>query len=204
LAAGYNREYALPARPADDAPLTRQATDLPRSTVLMSTAVATERNQTFRGSIEWLRDPKCLEDIADDWRVLERSVNRRTHLSTYDFITTWYRHYAGEYGGLPLIGLARRGARLVGVAPLTVGRGTVGRIPLTRIEFAPSDAPAGEFLVGDEEPDIVAALLDDLIAHASFDIISPRICCDAASSRQSGRRRDTVVRRSAWTRHTAC
>jgi CelD/BcsL family acetyltransferase involved in cellulose biosynthesis len=123
-------------------------------------------------SIEWVSDPKYLEGIADDWRVLERSVEARTHLSTYDFMTTWYRNYAGAYGGSPLIGLARRGARLVGVAPLTVGRGTVGRVPLTRIEFAPSDAPAGEFLVGDEEGEVVAALLDDLIAHASFDVIS--------------------------------
>ena len=138
----------------------------------MNTAATTWRNQSLRGSIEWMSDPKSLESIADDWRVLERSVEQRTHLSTYDFMTTWYRHYAGEYGGTPLIGLARRGARLVGVAPLTVGHGTVGRIPLTRIEFAPSDAPAGEFLVGDEEGDIVAALVDDLIAHASFDIIS--------------------------------
>jgi CelD/BcsL family acetyltransferase involved in cellulose biosynthesis len=123
-------------------------------------------------SIEWVRDPKYLEGIADDWRLLERSITRRTHLSTYDFMATWYRNYAGEYGGMPLIGLARRGARLVGVAPLTIGRGTVGRIPLTRIEFAPSDAPAGEFLVADEDGDVVAALLDDLIAHATFDIIS--------------------------------
>ena len=123
-------------------------------------------------SIEWIHDPKYLEGIADDWRVLERAVTRRTHLSTYDFITTWYRNYSGEYGGVPLIGLARSGARLVGVAPFTVGRGTVGRIPLTRVEFAPRDAPAGEFLVDDADGDIVAALVDDLLAHASFDIIS--------------------------------
>ena len=140
--------------------------------VVMRAAAAIGLTQPLQGSIEWLSDPSCLEGIADDWRVLERSVKRRTHLSTYDFMTTWYRNYAGEYGGLPLIGLARRGARLVGVAPLTVGRGTLGRIPLTRIEFAPSDTPAGEFLVGDEDGDIVAALLDDLIAHASFDLIS--------------------------------
>lgn len=138
----------------------------------LHTTAATGRNQPLGCSIEWLSDSNLLEGIADDWRGLERSVEGRTHLSTYDFMATWYRNYAGEYGGLPLIGLARRGARLVGVAPLTVGRGTVGRIPLRRIEFAPSDTPAGEFLVGDKDGDIVAALLDDLIAHGSFDIIS--------------------------------
>jgi CelD/BcsL family acetyltransferase involved in cellulose biosynthesis len=123
-------------------------------------------------AIEWIRDPARLESIADQWAELEASVRGRTHLSSVDFILPWYRQYAGAYGGVPLIGLARRGSRLVGVAPLTICRGSLGRIPVTRVEFAPSDTPAGEFLVEDEHPETVAAFIDGLVEATTFDLIS--------------------------------
>lgn len=138
----------------------------------MTTAAALQRHATTESlSVEWIQPPDQIEPLAAEWRALEDSVHTRTHLSTFDFLATWYRHYAGDYGGTPLIGLARRGTRLVGVAPFTVRRGTVGRIPVTRVELAPSDVPAGEFLVDEDEPDIVAAFLDALVETAKFDLI---------------------------------
>jgi CelD/BcsL family acetyltransferase involved in cellulose biosynthesis len=122
--------------------------------------------------IEWIRDPAKLESIATQWAALEASVGGRTHLSSVDFIVPWYQQYAGPYGGLPLVGLARRDARLIGVAPLTICRGSMGRIPVTRVEFAPSDTPAGEFLVEDDHPETVAAFIDGLLQAATFDLIS--------------------------------
>ena len=121
--------------------------------------------------VEWLTDPDRLEAIADEWRALEAAVGHRTHLPIFDFLATWYRHYAGDYGGSPLVGVARRRGRLVGVAPFIVRRGTVGRIPVTRVELAPSDVPAGELLVEDDHPEIASALLDDLVRTARFDVI---------------------------------
>ena len=86
-------------------------------------------------------------DIERAWRALEARVEHRSHVSTFDFLATWYRHYAGDYGGAPLIGLAWQDGELAGVAPLTVRRGKVGRIPVTRVDFAPTDSIAGEFLI---------------------------------------------------------
>jgi CelD/BcsL family acetyltransferase involved in cellulose biosynthesis len=120
--------------------------------------------------VEWLNTAD-LEPLAADWRALEARVRHRTHLSTFDFLAAWYRHYAGDYGGSPLIGLARRQGRLVGVAPFTIRRGTVGRVPVTRIEFAPTDVPAGEFLVEDGHPEIVGAFVDALVGVVHFDLI---------------------------------
>jgi CelD/BcsL family acetyltransferase involved in cellulose biosynthesis len=122
-------------------------------------------------TIEWRRDVSALDSIAEEWRALENAVRTRTHLSTYDFLGTWYRHYAGDYGGLPLIGLARRSGRLVGLAPLTERRGSVGRIPVRRVEFAPSDVPAGEFLVEEGCPEIITAFLESLSNSTKFDLI---------------------------------
>src|SRR5260221_2044284 len=122
-------------------------------------------------TIEWISRPDQLDSISENWKELEAAVRNRTHLSTFDFLSTWYRHYAGAYGGDPLIGLARRGSRLVGVAPLAMRHGSLGRVPLTRVELAPTDNPAGEFLVENDHPEIVSAFLDSLIETATFDLI---------------------------------
>jgi CelD/BcsL family acetyltransferase involved in cellulose biosynthesis len=122
-------------------------------------------------AIEWLRRPGELAAVADAWRDLERAAGHRSHVSTFDFLEPWYRHYAGEYGGSPLVGLAWRGARLAGVAPLTIRRGRVGRIPVTRVDFAPNDSIAGEFLVEDDRPDTIGALVESLLETVRLDVI---------------------------------
>lgn len=68
-------------------------------------------------TIEWLRNPDQLESLAGQWRELEAGVCNRTHLSTFDFLAPGIAHYAGAYGGAPLVGLTWRGTLLVGVAP---------------------------------------------------------------------------------------
>jgi CelD/BcsL family acetyltransferase involved in cellulose biosynthesis len=112
-----------------------------------------------------------MDGLEAAWRALEEAVAHRTHLSSFDFLGPWYRRYAGEYGGAPLIGTAWRGTSLVGVAPLTVRRGTVGRVPVTRVEFAPSDVPAGELLLDPACPDAAATLLHSLVETARFDVV---------------------------------
>jgi CelD/BcsL family acetyltransferase involved in cellulose biosynthesis len=122
--------------------------------------------------VDWIRDPAAQASIEADWRTLETRVQHRTHVSTFDFLAAWYRHYAGEYGGTPLIGLAWRGSELAGIAPLTIRRGRVGRIPVTRVDFAPNDSIAGEFLVHDDQPGVVEAFIDSLVhSRTKFDVI---------------------------------
>src|SRR5688572_27653659 len=135
-------------------------------------AIATARTACDIDRVEWTRDLGQLDRIEPAWRALEAQVTHRSHVSTFDFLATWYRHYAGDYGGAPLIGLAWRGSDLAGLAPLTVRRGSVGRIPVTRIDFAPTDSIAGEFLVRDEEPQLVGSLVDALMNEGvKFDVI---------------------------------
>ena len=121
--------------------------------------------------IEWLSAPADLQSVEMAWRDLETAVAHRTHVSTFDFLFTWYKHYAGDYGGTPLIGLAWHGSDLIAVAPLTVRRGRLGRVPVTRVDFAPNDSIAGEFLVRDDDLDVLSALLDSLVRTVRFDVI---------------------------------
>lgn len=120
--------------------------------------------------IEWISDVRELERLEPAWRALEDAVPHRTHVSTFDFLYPWYRHYAGDYGGTPLVGVAWAGHDLVGIAPLTLRRGTLGRVPVTRVDFAPTDSVAGEFLVHEDRSDVVARFLESLAARAGFDM----------------------------------
>jgi CelD/BcsL family acetyltransferase involved in cellulose biosynthesis len=122
-------------------------------------------------TIEWLRAFSEMEPLAGPWRELEASVQARSVLATFDYNATWYRHYEGAFGGEPLIGVARRGSALVGIAPLVIRRRRVGRVPLTCIEFTAHEAYAGEFLVEDSHPETIAVFLDSLIRTAKFDLI---------------------------------
>jgi CelD/BcsL family acetyltransferase involved in cellulose biosynthesis len=121
--------------------------------------------------IEWVTRVQDLDQYESGWRELEARVTSRTVLSTYDYNATWYRWYGAADGGEMLVGIAIQHGRVVGVAPLVRRRRRIGRIPLRCVEFAPHEAYAGEFLVEDSQPDIMAAFVDALVDSAPFDVI---------------------------------
>src|SRR5437899_3344665 len=110
----------------------------PSSTRISKTETPFHAQRTV---FSWTAD---IRTLAPDWRPLQSTVKTRTVFSSFDLLAPWYENYAGDDGGEPLIGLARRGGRLVGVAPFVVCSGCLGKIPLTRVQFAtPSSAPFG-------------------------------------------------------------
>ena len=139
-------------------------------------------------AVTWIHRVSDMAALEGDWRDLEDRVQRRTVFSTFDFLDAWYGAYAWSertrpaLSGDPLIGVARRGNRLVGVAPFVLRRGRLGRVPVTRIQFAMHDAHAGEFLVADDEPGVPGALIESLAGTVRFDVIS-LIGLDARSER---------------------
>jgi CelD/BcsL family acetyltransferase involved in cellulose biosynthesis len=143
-------------------------------------------------TVEWITRVADFKTLAFEWKALEASVKDRSVFSTFDLLDAWYSNYAGDYGGEPLIGVARREGRLVGVAPLMKRRGCLGKIPLTRAQFATHDAYSGEFLVEDDRPETICSFVDSLAGTREFDLIcfngiepgSPRFSAleDAATS----------------------
>src|ERR1043165_7996982 len=93
-------------------------------------------NQASAIEVQWLTRVADIDAIAGEWTTLEAAAHDRTVFSTFDLLANWSRHYAGPYGGEPLIGIARRGGALVGVAPLVILRGRLAGIPVTRVQFA--------------------------------------------------------------------
>jgi CelD/BcsL family acetyltransferase involved in cellulose biosynthesis len=129
--------------------------------------------QSFRSApttIEWIRTPQQIDALEQPWRELEDAVEDRTVLGTYDYNAAWYHNY-GSDGVDTLIGVARRGSSLVGIAPLIVRRRQIGRIPLTCVEFAAHEAYAGEFLVEDDRPETLVQFVESLPSAVRFDLI---------------------------------
>ena len=147
------------------------------STFVIADSLATQPTPELTSSrlatptVEWRRTFSEIEPLAGPWRELEAAVQTRSVLATFDYNATWYHHYEGAPGGDPLIGVARRGSDVVGIAPLVIRRRRVGRVPLTCIEFAAHEAYAGEFLVEDRHPETTAVFLDSLVRTAKFDLI---------------------------------
>ena len=145
-------------------------------------------------TVEWITRVADIEALAGEWKALESAVQDRTVFSTFDFLVTWYRNYAGAYGGDPLIGIARRGGTLVGVAPLVIRRGRLVGIPLTKVQFAMHDCFAGEFLVEDDHPETIGAFIDSLASEVKCGLIclngiepgSDRFCAVEESAKRHG------------------
>jgi CelD/BcsL family acetyltransferase involved in cellulose biosynthesis len=127
-------------------------------------------------SIEWIRSVDAIAAIERPWRALETRVRGRTVLSTFDYNISWFRWYTGEaaaaaHQGEPLVGIARRGSDVVGIAPLVARQRRIGRVPVRSIEFVPHDAYAGEFLIEDDDPALVSAFVESIRETTPFDVI---------------------------------
>ena len=119
-------------------------------------------------TVEWITRAADIEALAGEWRAFEPEVQNRTVFSTFDFLSNRYRNYPEDQ---PLIGIARRGSKLVGVAPFVMRRGSLGRIPITRVQFAMHDAHSGEFLIEDDQPETIGAFVDSLAGSVKFGLI---------------------------------
>jgi hypothetical protein len=124
--------------------------------------------------IEWLVSLDRIERLEPHWRALERAVCGRTIASRYDYAIPWYHAYRGtahEQYGDPLLGVAWSGGELIGLAPLTLWGGRLGKVPVRRIDSVGFNAQAGEFLIPDDRPDLPAIFLRSLRRSVNHDVV---------------------------------
>ncbi len=124
--------------------------------------------------IKWIDNLEEIEKIEECWVSLEKSAKNRTVHSKFDWVIPWYRHYCGigyQQYGKPLVGTAWIGEKLVGVAPFTIWKGTLGKIPVNRIDFAGFNSQAGEFLFEDGKYSIIYSILKNLFDSKRFDVL---------------------------------
>lgn len=125
----------------------------------------------LRLQVRWITDVREMELLDGPWRSLEASASERTVFSSIDYVLPWYRHYTGILGE-PMLGAVWRGRDLVAVAPLVRWNGTLGRIPVRRLDFTGHHWDAGELLIRDD-----AAGAVDCLVRALARLRGPDVTC---------------------------
>jgi hypothetical protein len=82
---------------------------------------------------------------------------------------SWFRHLSPLYGE-PLLATIWDGGDLVGIAPLSLWHGTMGRVPVRRIDLAGHNCEQGEMLVAAGRPDVRVALTRAVLSPDRIDV----------------------------------
>jgi len=135
-------------------------------------APAPSRKPSLR--ISWYRDLESITALGPAWRDLQSQVTERTVHATHDWVVTWYRHLLPLDHGSPMLAAVWEGSDLVGLAPLLVWNGTIGRVPVHRIDGVGHNWEQGEFLVAAGRIDVYRRLLDAVLAIRGIDLVCLR------------------------------
>jgi len=133
--------------------------------------VGMENELSIQTNINWLRSIDEIEGLQEDWRNLELEVLNRTPFSSFDWVVSWYHHYSDLYGA-PLVGIATVDKEVVGIAPLVDRKSTLGKVPVSSVDFAGFNSEAGEFLVKDGMESLVGLFIGSLVDTQNIDVIS--------------------------------
>ena len=113
---------------------------------------STERLRTI-----WHRDLVSLEALGPAWRVLEHRADERTVHGSFDWMFSWFRHLSPLYGDALAV-TVWDGQDLLGIAPLSLWNGTMGRVPVRRVDLAGHNCEQGEVLLAAGRADARLAL----------------------------------------------
>jgi CelD/BcsL family acetyltransferase involved in cellulose biosynthesis len=118
----------------------------------------------------WILDLPGLAALEPAWRALEAEVPERAVTSDYDYLFPWYRHFSGV-SGTPAVLTAWVGDRLAGGVPLVRWKGTLGRVPVRRLDCAGYPWDAGEMLAPDSSDEVVDALVRAWMGVPDLDVV---------------------------------
>lgn len=106
-----------------------------------------------------------------DWLQLHDRWEDASAYTAYDWIAPWFRWYAP--GQRSWILRAREGHDTVGFAPLYGWRGTLGGLPVRRIDFLGHNFGVGSFVAPGDDPRVIRGFLDHLrAAQSDWDVLA--------------------------------
>ena len=119
---------------------------------------------------EHVSDLGGLARLEPEWRELEESAQPHGPGVRWDYVHPWYLHFAAGWRE-PRAILARRDGVLVGAAPLVAWTGTLGRVPVRRLDFVGYPWDGGELLLRDGAAEAAGAIVESLAARGGFDVL---------------------------------
>jgi CelD/BcsL family acetyltransferase involved in cellulose biosynthesis len=115
--------------------------------------------------VETVESPEGLEALAPEWDPLVCAMERPSPFLLHGWLAEWWRHYGASGERLAVV-TARRQGRLVGAAPLFVGRERGVR---TARFLGAHESALADLLLAEDEPASTAQLLREGIQAQSFD-----------------------------------
>lgn len=122
-------------------------------------------------TIEALRDLGAVERLAAEWeRVWELDPSAFTSI---DWIVPWFRFYGLRAEGRLEVLIAREAGEVIGIAPLYSWRGTLGGMPVKRVDFLGHNFSMPQLLIARRTDDVVGAFLQHLVSRGGppFDVL---------------------------------
>jgi len=116
--------------------------------------------------VRWVRDLGSLEALQEPWEALEREDKGRTIFATWRYRMVWYRNRAGER---PLVAGVWDDATLVGLGAFTEWKGTLGGVPIRRVDFSGHQVYQGEILASREQERVRDLILGSLMKNVRCD-----------------------------------
>jgi CelD/BcsL family acetyltransferase involved in cellulose biosynthesis len=114
---------------------------------------------------EAVQSPDRLEALGSEWDALVRTMARPSPFLLHGWVAEWWRHYGSSGERLAVVTVRRQG-RLVGAAPLFVGREHGVR---TARFLGANESALADLLLAKDEPASTARLLREGIQSQSFD-----------------------------------
>jgi CelD/BcsL family acetyltransferase involved in cellulose biosynthesis len=120
--------------------------------------------------VEWVTDLSAIASLEGAWRALEREAPSRTVHASWDYVFPWYRHLASAER-TPLLGAVRQNGVLVAAAPLVAWHGTLGGVPLRRLDFIAYPWDGGELLLREGGEAEAGRLIRSLARRRGFHVL---------------------------------
>lgn len=122
-----------------------------------------------RCRVEWLTELDAIGRVEQPWRELEERARSRGVHALWDFVYPYFRHLTG-HGSRPLAGMVWADDVLVGVAPMVAWRGTLGGVPVRRVDPVGHQWGCGELLMSGDHPEVAGWALRSLAERGGFDV----------------------------------
>ncbi len=106
---------------------------------------------------------EALTELADRWDALHAIAPAATPYTAHAWALPWLECFATPEGGTPRVLIAGDGDKLLGLAPLYQVRGTLGRVPVRRLQFIGHHMGIGDFLCAPDRGSLVEAFVRHLV-----------------------------------------
>jgi CelD/BcsL family acetyltransferase involved in cellulose biosynthesis len=119
--------------------------------------------QTF--NVETVNTSAAVQELRTSWRTLSNNAKHRNVFTTFEWFSAWDQRATESCAGQersPMVLVVKNGDTSVAISPLISRRVSKFGVVLRKIEFLESPADYNDLLLGDHQPEHIAAIISHL------------------------------------------